>query len=804
MSTLLLDLKYGLRMLARTPVVSTVAALSLALGIASNASMFAILDGFLFSPMPYPDQDELVVLREARPGENMDLAAGVSIPNFRDYAAASTSFESATAYTTETANLSGRDVPERVTVAVATPSLFDVLEARPEFGRGFLPEEGAEGRGNVLVLHHAFWQRAFFGRRDALGQTLMLDGQPFTVIGVMPEAFDMVPADVQAIRPSDFSDQEEQRGANQYLAFARLGPGASVEVAQQELAGVSSRLQAEYPDAKRGRDLRLMSISEFFPGTTDRQLVKILTFVTLFGLLIACANVANLLLGRAEGRQKEMAVRTALGAGRVRILRQLLTESVTLGLIAGVVGVGLAYYVVAWLQGVMPPQMPRSMVPVLSLPVVAVSVGVALAAGLLFGLAPAAHAARGDLRESLGEGSRGGTVGRSRKRLRNIFVIGEFAAALALLTGAGFMIQAFERLTGDDPGFRADHLLTFEINALDGRYDEPEALAAYQRDLEAVLADVVGVEGVALMSSLPRGQFSPGTRYTVDGRPELAPEEQARASLQVVNPGYFSAMEIPLLAGRLFDPSDDLASQPVVVVSRALAEREFPGEVAIGRTLHLRDDTRVIVGVVSDILQDRIALAGNGGEALYVPNGQAPRASVAFALRTVGEPNALAPDVRRAVWSVEADQPVAALRSLDEHVAESLAGPRAIQLFLVVLASIAVILAALGIYGVLAHAVAQQRREIGIRMALGAGRGNVVRMVTRTGLGLAGTGLAAGLPLAWLMYTGVRNALNLFETDLGLGYPLAIASSLVAAAVLATWLPARRATGVSPASALRD
>jgi putative ABC transport system permease protein len=804
MSTLLQDLRYGLRMLAKAPLVSSVAAVSLALGIAANAGMFAILNGFMFEPLPFGDQDGLVLLREGRRGESLDLFGGLAMGNFRDYEAAATSLEAATAYTIDVANLTGVDVPEQLRVVVGTPNLFEVLQVQPAMGRGFRPEEGAEGVGHVVVLDHAFWQRKFLGDRDVLGRTMTVDGQSFTVVGVMPEGFDMIPADVQAFRPDDFRDRWDERTNRDFMVFGRLALGATPARVQQELDGVVARLAAEYPDANEGYEMRVMPARDFFPGPTDSQLVTILTAVTLFGLLIACANVANLLLGRAEERQREVAVRTALGAGRHRILRQLLTESVTLGLVSGTLGIGLAALLVRWLQGVMPAELPTAFRPELDPVVLAATVLVSMLAGAAFGLVPALHAVRTDLREALGEGSRGGTVGRRRKRLRNAFVVGEFAVALGLLTGSAFMMEAFDQMTGAYPGFRQEGLLTFSLRAPDDRYPQDDDLVEYQDELLASLRAVPGAQGVAVMSSLPRGFSNPSVSYEVAGRERVDGSELPTAGFQAVNPEYFATMEIEVLQGRSFEEADRADGQRVAIVNQAFVRRELPDEDPLSKTVTFRNQAWVVVGVAGDIMQERIPLAGDRGEALYVPVAQAPLRSPSYAIRVAGDPNALAADVRQAVWAVNPDQPVALLQTLDAYVAESLAGPRAISVFLLGMGAIALLLAAMGIYGVMAHSVAQQQREIGVRMALGAERGNVVGMVTRSGLGLAGIGMLLGLPLAFVMYRVVASALNLFESAMGLSYAAWVTLALALVAVVSTWLPARRASNIEPVAALRD
>ena len=806
MTTLMQDLRYGLRMLAKAPVVSAVAALSLALGIAANASIFAILNGFLFEPLPYQDQDGLVLLREGRPGETIENFSGTSMGNSRDLEAGSRTLESTAIYTVEAANLTGVDVPEQLNLVPASPNLFDVLGVQPMLGRGFRAEEGTEGLGNVLVLEYDFWQRHFLGDRDVLGRSLMLNGTAYTVVGVMPEAFDMIPANVHAFRPTDFAVERDDHAARNYIAMGRVAPGMTVAQVQAELDGLWPALAAEYPEANRGFHAVAVAARDFFPGPTDKKLVMILTAVTLFGLLIACANVANLLLSRAEERQKEVAVRTALGAARHRILRQLLTESVTLGVVAGAIGIVLAVGVVRWIQGAMPPEMPKAMVPQLDPSVLVATLAVSILAGMVFGLVPALHSARTDLREALGEGSRGGTAGRARKRMRNAFVVGEFAVALALLTGAAFLTQIFNQLTDADPGFRQEGLLTFSVTAQEDRFPGDEDLRRYEDDLLAALAEVPGVESVAAMSSLPRGRGNPPRAYSVEGRTLAEDAERPSAGFQTVNPGYFATLEVPVLQGRGIETTDREGSQPVVVVSQAFVRREFPGEDPRGRTVVVGEEPtpRVIVGVVADVIQNRIQAPGDGGEAMYVPLAQSPLRAVSFALRVPGDPTSVAGDVRQAVWSVNPDQPVAQLRTLDDFVAESLAGPRALSLFLGAMGVIALLLAAMGIYGVMAHGVAQQQREIGIRMALGAGRGSVVGMITRGGLVLAGAGMLLGLPLSYLMYRGVVSALNLFDTDVGMSYAAGVTLALGAVAVLATYLPARRASGVHPGAALRD
>jgi len=482
----------------------------------------------------------------------------------------------------------------------------------------------------------------------------------------------------------------------------------------------------------------------------------------------------------------------------------MLTESVSMGLMAGGIGVVLSIWIVRWLRGVMPAEMPAAFLPELDPEVIAVTILVAVGAGIAFGLAPALHSVGANLREALGNGARGGTAGRSRKRIRNAFVVGEIAVALGLLAGAGFLIEAFEHLSNQDQGFASEGVLTFQISLPGDRYATDSEIAAYQVELEDALAAVGGVESVALMSSLPRGRDNRRTPYSIDGRPPVDPSERPTAGLQSVNPHYFETLGIAILRGRAFQRGDRMDTGPVAIVSESLARQEFGNEEALGRQVLVSGASRRIVGVAEDILMERIALAGQGSELIYLPMAQVPLRNPSFAVRTTGEPGRLAPMVREAIWSVDADQPVADVQSLEAFIAASLAGPRSVSLFLMVMGGIALVLAAMGIYGVMAHAVAQRQREIGIRMALGADRGRVVGMVSRSGLTLVGIGLAAGLPLAYLMFRGAAIGLNLFQADLSYGYSLGLTGALVGVAVLATLLPARRASGVAPVSALKE
>ncbi len=801
MGILLQDLRFGARMLARTPVVNLVATLSLALGIAATTCVLALHRAMVLEPLPFAEQDGLILVRELRHGESIDFAYAPSAPNFRDWREATTAFTEMAAFSTRTQNVTGVDQPEQIQLALGTPNLFQVLGVGPALGRAFRPEEGTAGSAPVVVVTHQYWTRHFDADPEVLGRTLILDGVPHTVVGVMPESFEMLPAGVRVFKPTDLMD-DENRASRGWMVFGRLRPGSTVEQARAELTAVHARLEREHPDANRGWGVLVQPARKWFPGPTDTKLNYLLLAVSLFGVAIAGANVANLLLARAEARMKEMAVRTALGAGRGRILRQLLTESTLLALGAAGLGLLFSIYLIRALRATIPPTLPQSFLPTLDPLTVGATLVVAVSAGILFGLAPAIHATRGDLQGSLGEASRGGTAGRRRKRLRSFFVVGQVAVALALISGAGGLREASQILFNPDPGFTAPGLLTFTAVLPEYRYPGAPEMREMQEDLLRTLETVPGVQGTALMSTLPRSQGNPSARFQVVGREVEDPDERPWVHLQAVSPDYFATLEISRLEGRLLEPSDREEAPLVAVVNQELARRFFPGEEALGKRIDIQGQPRLVVGVVGNVAHSRIPFDGLVEPAVYLPSAQAPPRSFAVALRAAGDPRGLAADVRNAVRTVDPDQPMANLRTLEEHIEEELAAPWLLIVFVTALGLLAVGLSAMGLYGVMAFSVAQERREIGIRMAMGARDGQVVAMVARRGLFLTGIGLLLGAPLAFLLHRAVLATLDLFDLELALTFTLAAVALLVATAALASYLPARKAATVHPARVL--
>ena len=809
MNTLLKDIRYSLRMLLKTPVVSGIAALSLALGITATATMMSLANGFLFSSIPYPEGDELVAVwlvnqpLQATQGSTSPWTYGQMKENV-------SAFSELAAYTTGVANITSTDAdPQQVRSVIMERNLLDVFRVQPAIGRGFTDEDAMEGAQGVVILLHSFWASRFQSDPAVLGSTIELNGEPQTIVGVMPESFEMIPANVHLMQPRDFSLSADMT-ARLVLPMGRLAPGVSMEQAQTELDAVQASALETWPETNQNWTLNAEYFRESFPGPTDTRLVQILVAVSLFGLLIACANVANLLLGRAEERQREVAVRTALGAGRGRILAQMLTESMVLALIAGSAGAWAASFLVKAFAIAMPPEMPRALYPSLTPGVMAAVLVVTLGTGLIFGLAPALHSVRGELRDSLG-GSRGGTAGRSRKRLRNAFVIGEFAVALSLLTGAAVLMQAFNALAGGDGGFREEGIVTFQLTVDSNRYPDIQERGRVHTDLlEALDAEPLFASAAAMMT-LPRGRNTPATGFSFDG--VTPPDEQTMRMgvYNAVSEDYLATLDVPLLEGRFFTESDAFDGPPVAVISKAAADRYFPDESAVGRRVRLdREDVadqenegREIIGVLADVAQDRLTVNAAPQAVFYVPIRQRPAQSLFYAVEVNGDMAAAGEGIRARLRTIDPTLPIAELQTLESHVNVQLSGPRIIANFLGAMGVIALLLAAMGIYGVMAHSVIQRTREIGIRMAMGAERRSVIRMVARNGMGLVTVGLVVGAPLAFLMYLAARSSLaELF--DLLNPWPAftLVAVSLAAVAGIACFIPALRASTITPVRAL--
>jgi putative ABC transport system permease protein len=617
----------------------------------------------------------------------------------------------------------------------------------------------------------------------------------------MPPDFEMVPMIVDAFRPSDLSD-EESRESKGWFVFGRLREGATVNQARAEITGIAARLENEFPDANRGWEVLVQPARKWFPGPTDSKLVVLLIAVSLFGVAIACANVANLLLSRAETRMKEIAVRTAIGAGKTRIVQQLLTESTLLGLIGGALGILMSVYVIRGLRSALPTDLPPMYLPKLDPPTLLVTAAVAILAGVLFGMAPAFHSVRGNLKDSLVDGSRGGTASRGRKRLRSAFVVGQTAVALALLTGAGELREVMNGLVFADNGFRTEGLLTFQLTLPESKYADAQDRLVFEDEMIRRLESVPGVEKVAVMAFLPRSRGNVNSFFQIEGREVDDPNQRPRTNWESVNAGFFQTLEIPHLSGRLLEESDREDERLVAVVNEEFARRFFSDEDVLGRRIEIQGAPREIVGVVGNIMHRRIPFDGMVEPAVYLPLPQLPLRNPALALRTGGVPLSLVPDVRAAIRAIDPDQPITLVRTMEDHIEYEVAAMAFLARFVSALGLLALFLSAMGIYGVLAHVVLQERREMGIRLALGARAGQLIGMITRRGLILAAVGLSLGAPMAYGIHWRVLRTLSLFDADVGYGTALAAAALLATVALLATYLPARSAAQVQPTRAL--
>jgi putative ABC transport system permease protein len=814
------DLRYGARMLWKSPVVSLVAVAALALGIGANTAIFSVVNTVLLRPLPFAEAERLVMVWDTHPLARKlgyDYVPG-SNGSFADFRQQSDSFEQMAALDTWIVNLTGRNEPERIEGTKVSTSLFPLLRARPMLGRAFTPEEEKQGAAHVVILSHGLWQRRFGGDANIVGQTVTLDGEQYEVVGVMPPDFSFpqnsgLPAFFPFAQKTDLwtpwvlTEEERQNYGSHHLAIiGRLKPGRTLQQAQAELSTIASRLEQERPDELKDFGVNVMPLREQVIGKS-RTAILVLLCVVGFVLLIACANVANLLLARAASRQKEVAIRTALGASRSRVIRQLLTESVLLAFIGGALGVLLAMWGVDLLVALSPGDIPRTGEIGIDARVLAFTFGVSLLTGLVFGLAPALQASSSDLHEALKEGGRGGTTGPRRARVRAVLIVSEVALALVLLVGAGLLVRSFFKLRNVSPGYDPENVLTLDIPLPGTRYKEDAQLTAfYQRLIERVKA-LPGVEAVGAVSHLPLTGAEELDGFEVEGRPRIDAGENAQtADFRVVSPDYFGTMKIPLVRGRYFTERDTADTPGVIIIDETLAQRFFPGEDPLGKRIDEYGSRNklgylTIVGVVSGIKHS--SLDAEPKPAMYVSYLQSPWLDMTLTVRTSG-PGAenLAAAVRQEVWALDKDQPVAGVQTMESLFAKAVAPQRFQMLLVGLFAAVALLLSVVGIYGVMAYSVTQRTHEIGIRMALGAQRGDVFKLLMGQGMTQALIGIAIGLVGAFILTRLMSSLLyGVSATD-----PLTFAGVsllLTSVALLACYVPARRAMKVDPMVALR-
>ena len=812
MDTLIQDIRYGIRMLLKSPSISIVATIALALGIGANTAIFSVVNAVLLKPLPFPNSESLMAVFESDTTRGQ-LRGSYSFPNYFDLRDQNQSFENLACYHSSDFILTDSGDPARVQGSVVTANLFPLLGATPILGRSFLADEDKPtGNGRVVILSQDFFERRFNSNPALLNQAITLDGTKYTVVGVMPRSFQFPiqndPVELWttvAVDAAGESPVTAQRGAHFLNLVGRLKQGVTQDQAQADANTIAARLEQQYPDTNTHKGIALESALRAIVGDIRPALLILLAAVACV-LLIACANVANLLLARATSRHKEMAIRSALGANRIRVVRQLLTESVLLSLLGGAVGLLLAVWWSDLLVALGKEDIPRAVQVGLDWRVLTFTAGVSLLTGLVFGMVPAFQASRTELTESLKEGGRSGSGGARRNWMRSALVVSELAVAVILLVGAGLLIQSLWRLQKVDSGLQPDHVLTFTVSISDVKYPSEQQSQFFQQ-LRTKLESLPGVEGASGVLPLPLSGDRFSISFEIDGRP-VAKKDQPSADFFVADAGYFKAMGIPIVKGRDFNQFDQHKSAQVVIVTEAFARQFFPGEDAVGKRIKPgmstfdgeKSQMREIIGVVGDIRNRSLSVESK--PAYYVPETQVPFNQLSMVVRTTGDPHVLINAVGKEVLALDKDVPVYSVKTMNEYLASSVAAPRFNTTLLSIFAGVALVLTIVGLYGVMSYSVAQRTNEIGIRLALGAQRRDVIALVVKQGLLLVLFGLLIGLPSAFALMRLISGLLfGVTNKDPMTFVSAAVVLSLVG--LLACYIPALRATRVDPMEALR-
>jgi putative ABC transport system permease protein len=797
------DLRYGARKLRKSPGFALVAITTLALGIGANTAIFSVVNAVLLRPLPF-DRPEQLVRVFGTSARRSSFSRPHSYLNFSDLRAQNQTFEAMAAYSGSTSALSGADAPEQIEGVVASGDIFRVLGTKPLLGRLLAPEDERPGGSTAVVISHGLWQRRFGSDPNIVGRVIRLDGREREIVGVTPAdfRFDFVTGAADFWRPINPSQSEyQQRGAIFLDAIGRLKPGVSTAQAGADLGVVASRLSEQYQDSNTGIGVRIAPAQEELVGEMRPTLLLLLGAVG-FVLLIACANVANLLLARSAGRQREIAVRSALGAWRGRIVRQLLTESVLLAFAGGLLGLLFAVWGVKLLSAFVPEDVPRFGETSIDLRVLVFTLAASVLTGLLFGVAPALQSSRFELNEALKEGGRSNTDGLGRKRVRSLLIVSEVAISLVLLVGAGLLVKSFVKLRNTDPGFDPGNTLTASISLASVRYDTDEKIADFYRRLVERVRAMPGVESAGAVTPLPLSDNSMSFSFSVVGQPPLPPGQRQSASARIVTPDYFRAQRVPLRKGRVFTDDDKAGAPGAIIVNEAFARRYLPGVEPLGQRLHasVNDIEGEIVGVVGDIRG--ASLARPGTPEYYIPEATAAFNDMSLVVRTTGDPAPLTPALRQAVAEMDKDQPLYEVRTMESLVARSVARQRFSMTLIGVFAALAMVLAAVGVFSVMSSLVAQRTHEIGVRMALGARQRDILSMVVRHGAMLTLVGIATGVVASFVFMRLMSSLLYEVSATDPVIY-VGITVLLAAVALLACYVPARRATKVDPLIALR-
>jgi putative ABC transport system permease protein len=793
------DLRYGIRSLLRTPGFTVVAVVALALGIGANTAIFSVVNAVLLHPLDYKDPDRLVTLLH-------DGSDPVAPANYLDWREQSRSFEAMGAAEYWSPNLTNNNTPERLLGLHVTQSLLPLLGVQPLLGRLF-----AVGSEREVVLSHRLWQRRFAGDSNVLGKPITLDGAVFNVVGVMPAGFQFAPfwaTRAELWAPMAFGDRSHDRGGNSLRIFGRLKNGVPLAEARAEIATITARLERQYPGTNR--DVVVTPLKEKVTGKIEAPLLMLLGAVG-FVLLIACANVAHMLLARTADREKEIAVRTALGAGRARVISQFLTEDLLLAALGAAAGLVLAEWGTRTLVALSPAYLPRVESVRIDGSVLLFLAAVTVLTSLVFGLAPAMIAAAGNLSRALKEGGRAGSDGLRRSRLRSFLVASEFALAFVLLTGAGLMIRSFSALQSVDPGFNPHNVLSLVVSVAGSKEEEPVRRAIFYRQMLQKVRAIPGVTSAGAINHLPLAGDMWGLPFAIEGRPKPRPGESPSAVYRIVMPGYFESMRLPLLRGRTIVESDDARAPGVAIINERASREYWPGEDPIGKRIAFGNSEPptwlTVIGVARNAKQQE--WAAKSDPEVYLAAFQTRDfmedhgAYLTLVARTAGNPGDLAPALQQAVWSFDRNLPISDVLTMERVVADANAEPRFETLLLGVFGAVALVLAAVGIYGVMNYSVSRRRHEIGIRMSLGAGRVDVLRMVVQQGMAQALVGTAAGFAgaqmlsqlMAGMLYgVSPTDALTFAGVTLVLGMVGLLASSI----------PARRATRIDPMAALRN
>jgi putative ABC transport system permease protein len=814
MGNLWQDIRYGLRTLLKSPGFTLVALTALALGIGANTAIFSVVNAVLLRSLPYRDSGQLMIVWEvnrAREGRN-----NVASPaNFLDWREQAGSFQEMAAFYDAAFNLTGEGNPEEIPAQVTSGNLLTMLGTEPALGRVYTNEEAEPGRDDVIVISHGLWQRRFGGTADVVGKKISLNGQNVTILGVMPQGFKWFmkegsrtgkAAEIWTPTKFESSLSTPTKGRGRYITVAgRLKPGVTPEQAQAEMSNIASRLEKQHPQVNTNMGINIVPVREQLAGEIKTALYVLLAAVG-FVLLIACSNVANLMLARAASRQSEFSIRTALGAGRWRMVRQLLTESLLLSVLGGALGLLIALWGVDALVALSPPNMLVTEKISLSLPVLAFTFLVSLLTGTIFGLAPALEVTRLNLNESLKETGKSNMSSRRSRRLSSVFVVAQVALALVLLIGSTLMIRSFLRLQAVDPGFQTENLLTLRVTVPRTKYQEDAQVVAFFRQALERLKSLPDVRSVGAVSALPfGGNLGARTSFWIEGRPAPPPGEELSTDVRVTDENYFQTIGIPLLSGRTFTEQEAKEDRRVIVINEAMARQHFPGENPIGRHLRVQmmpdPQPTEIIGVVADAKYK--TLEGPAFPMVYWAHPQLVYSEMTMIMRTNGEPLNLAAAARREIQTIDKDQPVAEVRTMQSWIDQLTARSRFGMLLLSIFAGLALVLAAIGIYGVMSYSVTQRTHELGIRIALGAKALDVLKLILGRGLALTLVGIALGLAASL--------ALTRFLSSLLFGVSatdpvtfLGLSLLLTAVALLACYIPTRRAMKVDPMVALRN